>query len=181
MSSRWIRSSSSRSPAALDDLGLARRRELVADRLQLVLDDGRAPARASAGCRGSRGSRRRACSAPRRSRRGRARSAAAGADRGWRAPARRRAGRCRPPAIRWRGSSISAISGATSFAGQSRAISSSRALFGSLALADDADHLVDIGDGDGEADQDVGAVARLVEQELGAPADHLLAEGDEGD
>ena len=42
------------------------------------------------------------------------------------------------------------------------------------------DDLVDVGDGDGEADQDVRAVARLAEQELGAPADHLLAEGDEG-
>ena len=40
--------------AAVLDHGLARRRELVADRLQLVLDDRRAPAPASAGCRDSR-------------------------------------------------------------------------------------------------------------------------------
>ena len=46
--------------------------------------------------------------------------------------------------------------------------------------ADQPDHLVDIGDRDGEADQDMGAVARLVEQELGAPRHHLLAERDEG-
>ena len=46
--------------------------------------------------------------------------------------------------------------------------------------ADQADHLVDIGDRDGEAAQDVGALARLVEQELGAPADDLLAELDKG-
>ena len=46
--------------------------------------------------------------------------------------------------------------------------------------ADQADHLVDVGDGDGEADQHVRAVARLGQQVLGAPADHLLAEGGEG-
>ena len=45
--------------------------------------------------------------------------------------------------------------------------------------ADHADDLVDIGDRDREADQDMGAVAGLVEQELGAARDHLLAEGDE--
>ena len=42
-----------------------------------------------------------------------------------------------------------------------------------------ADDLVDIGDGDRKADQDMRAVARLVEQEFGAAADDLLAEGDE--
>ena len=47
--------------------------------------------------------------------------------------------------------------------------------------ADQPDHLVDIGHRDGEADQDMGAVARLVEQELGAARHHLLAERDEGD
>ena len=46
--------------------------------------------------------------------------------------------------------------------------------------ADQPDHLVDIGDRDGEADLDMGAVARLVELELGAPADDFLAEIDEG-
>ena len=45
--------------------------------------------------------------------------------------------------------------------------------------ADHADDLVDIGDRDRKTDQDVGAVARLVEQELGAAGHHLLAEGDE--
>ena len=83
-------------------------------------------------------------------------------------------------AMRWRGSSISAISGAMSRAGQSRAISASRAVVGVRRGADEADHLVDIGDGDGEADQHMRAVARLVEQELGAPRHHLLAEVDEG-
>ena len=53
-------------------------------------------------------------------------------------------------------------------------------LVGVARGADQPDHLVDIGDRDGEADQHVGAVARLVEQELGAPRDHLLAERDEG-
>ena len=42
--------------------------------------------------------------------------------------------------------------------------------------ADDPDHLVEIGDGDDEAEQDVGAVAGLGELELGAAGDHLLAE-----
>ncbi len=46
--------------------------------------------------------------------------------------------------------------------------------------ADEADHLVDIGHRDGESHQHVGAIARLVEQELGASGHHLLAEGDEG-
>ena len=45
--------------------------------------------------------------------------------------------------------------------------------------ADHANDLVDIGDRDGKADQDVGAVAGLVEQELGPARDDLLAERDE--
>ena len=45
--------------------------------------------------------------------------------------------------------------------------------------ADHRDHLVDVGDGDGEADQHMGAVARMVELELGAPRDDLGAEADE--
>ena len=65
-------------------------------------------------------------------------------------------------------------------AGQSRAIKASRASLASLRGADQPDDFVDIGDRDGEADQHMGAVARLVEQELGAPRNHLLAEGDEG-
>ena len=44
---------------------------------------------------------------------------------------------------------------------------------------DHADDLVDIGHRDGETDQDMGAVAGLVEQELGAARHHLFAEGDE--
>ena len=46
--------------------------------------------------------------------------------------------------------------------------------------ADQRDHLVDIGDGDGQADQDVAAVARLGELEARAARDHLLAEQHEG-
>ena len=46
--------------------------------------------------------------------------------------------------------------------------------------ANELDHLVDIADGDGEPDQHMGAIARLAEQILGAPGDHLLAERDEG-
>ena len=49
-----------------------------------------------------------------------------------------------------------------------------------LGGADQLDHLVDIGDRDGETDQHMRTVARLAEQELGAPRHHLLAEGDEG-
>src|SRR5437016_2490845 len=45
---------------------------------------------------------------------------------------------------------------------------------------DQADHLVDISDRDGEADQDMSAIAGLAEQMLGAPGDDLLAEGDKG-
>ena len=52
-------------------------------------------------------------------------------------------------------------------------------LVGVLGGADQPDHFVDIGDRDGEPDQDMGAVARLAEKVLGAPVDHLLAEGDE--
>ena len=88
---------------------------------------------------------------------------------------------CRPRASAWRGSAISAISGAMSRAGQARAIRASRAARRVGRGADEADHLVDIGDRDGEADLDMGGVARLVEQELGAPGDDLLAEVDEGD
>ncbi len=46
--------------------------------------------------------------------------------------------------------------------------------------ADEPDHRVDVGDGDGKPDQDVGAVARLAEQMLRAPRDHFFAEVDEG-
>ncbi len=46
--------------------------------------------------------------------------------------------------------------------------------------ADDVDDLVDIGDGDGQADQDVAAVAGLGQLELGAADDDLLAEVEEG-
>jgi hypothetical protein len=56
----------------------------------------------------------------------------------------------------------------TSRAGQSRFINCSRASF------------VDIGHRDREPDEDMGAIARLAEQMLDAPVDHLFAEGDEG-
>ena len=45
--------------------------------------------------------------------------------------------------------------------------------------ADDAHDLVEIGDGDDQAEQQVGALAGLGELELGAPGDHLLAEAHE--
>ena len=45
--------------------------------------------------------------------------------------------------------------------------------------ADDPDHLVQIGDRDDQAEQQMRPVARLGELELGAPGDHLLAEADE--
>ena len=47
-------------------------------------------------------------------------------------------------------------------------------------FADHGDDLVDIGDGDGQSDQNMGAVAGLAQQELDAAADHLLAELGEG-
>ena len=65
----------------------------------------------------------------------------------------------------WRGSSISVTMAATSFAGQSRVHQLLARLVGVLGAADELDHLVDIGDRDGEADQHVGAVARLAEQD----------------
>ena len=52
-------------------------------------------------------------------------------------------------------------------------------LVGVLGGADQLDHLVDIGDRDGEPDQHMGAVARLAEEMLGAPIDNLLAERQE--
>ncbi len=48
------------------------------------------------------------------------------------------------------------------------------------SFSDQRDHLVDIGDGDGKTDQDMGAVARLAQQELGAAPHNLLAEVGEG-
>ncbi len=42
------------------------------------------------------------------------------------------------------------------------------------------DELVDVGHRDGQADQHVAAVAGLVQFELGAADDHLLAELEEG-
>ena len=47
--------------------------------------------------------------------------------------------------------------------------------------ADQLDHFVDIGNGDSQTHQNMGAVARLVEQELGAPRHDFFAERDEGD
>ena len=46
--------------------------------------------------------------------------------------------------------------------------------------ADRRHHLVDVGDRDGEAAEDVRPLAGLAELEGGAAGDHLLAEGDEG-
>ena len=48
-----------------------------------------------------------------------------------------------------------------------------------LRLADDLDHLVDVVDGDLEPLEDVLALERLVELELRAPDDHLVAVRDE--
>ena len=45
---------------------------------------------------------------------------------------------------------------------------------------DEVDDLVDVGDRNGETDQDMGAVAGLAQQILGAAADDVLAEGHEG-
>ena len=58
-------------------------------------------------------------------------------------------------------------------------INCSRAVAGSGAVRISCDDFVDIGDGNGQADQHMGAVARLVEQEPGAARHHFLAECDE--
>ena len=42
--------------------------------------------------------------------------------------------------------------------------------------ADNADHLVDIGNGNRQTHQDMGAITRFAQQEFGAAADNLLAE-----
>ena len=47
--------------------------------------------------------------------------------------------------------------------------------------SDQADHLVDVGDGDREADLDVRGIARLGEQIFRAPRDHFLSEVEERD
>src|SRR6185312_2887743 len=47
-------------------------------------------------------------------------------------------------------------------------------------LADQLDHRIDVGDGDGEAEQQMRALARLAEEIDGPLGHHLLAEGDEG-
>ena len=74
----------------------------------------------------------------------------------------------------------SARSAARCPAPASRAPSAPRAPSRVRRGADQRDHLVDIGDRDREADQDMRALARLVQQELGAAGDDLLAEVDEG-
>ncbi len=47
-------------------------------------------------------------------------------------------------------------------------------------MTDKLDHLVDIGDGDGETDQHMRTVARLAQEIFRAPADDFLAEVDKG-
>ena len=74
---------------------------------------------------------------------------------------------------------MSAMSGAMSRAGQSRLIKASRAVRRIGRGADEADHLIDIGDRDGKPDLQMRRIARLAEQELGAAGDDLLAEIDE--
>ena len=81
---------------------------------------------------------------------------------------------------RWRGSAISAISGATSFAGQARSIRLVARGRGIGRGADHRDHLVDVGDRDRETDQRMAAVARLGELVARAPRHDLFAEQHEG-
>ncbi len=69
----------------------------------------------------------------------------------------------------WRGSSISSISVAA-VVGRPFALHQGFArLVRILGGADQLDDFVDIGDRNGETDQNMGAVARLAEQEFGAP------------
>ena len=117
---------------ALDDLGLARRRELVADRLQLVLDD-----RLDARARGQDVE----VVADLRGELLQLLGDLVAAERGQPLQAQLEDGArllVGEPvgavlAIAWRGSAMSWISGSTSFAGQRRSISRSRAICGSFA------------------------------------------------
>ena len=74
---------------------------------------------------------------------------------------------------------MSVMSGAMSRAGHIRSIKRGSRGRGIRGGADEADHLVDVGDRDGEADLDMRVVARLGEQIFGPPRDHFLAEVDE--
>ena len=80
----------------------------------------------------------------------------------------------------WRGSSISVIIAATSARRPVARHQGLARLIGVRRGADEPDHFVDIAHRNREPDQHMGAVARLAEQMLGAPGDHLLAERDEG-
>src|SRR6185295_18584962 len=51
----------------------------------------------------------------------------------------------------------------------------SAGIIGVFTLADDLDHLVQIGDGDQEAFKNVGAAASAIEVKLGAALDHVTA------
>jgi len=47
---------------------------------------------------------------------------------------------------------------------------------GILGSADQLDHVIDVGNRDGQAHQDMRTVPRLVQQELGTPRHHVFAE-----
>jgi hypothetical protein len=174
--SRSIRSSSSISASASIDLGAARRGELVADLGELVADDGHDALARATGCRGNRRSRRRGRSGlvadlvaaqPVRRCRRRARMArACSSDSGW----------CRLFRL------VARIGDQRDQRRHIPPASPGHQLLARLAgsaAADHADDLVDIGDGDGQTDQHMAAVARLAEFELGAAGDDFLAEVDE--
>ena len=74
---------------------------------------------------------------------------------------------------------MSVMSGAMSRAGHTRSISAVARGAGIGRGADEADHLVDVGDRDREANLDMRVVARLGEQIFGPPRDHFLAEVEE--
>ena len=113
--------------------------------------------------------------APRRSRRGRARSAAAAAAREWHGPALRQA-EVPFSSSAWRGSAMSAISGAMSRAGQERSISArARARHRATVRMSRITSSI-LATAIASPTSTWRAVARLVEPELGTPRDDFLAE-----
>ena len=180
MSSRWMRSSSSISASLSRMIGAARRRESVLHRDEFVADDAHhARARAKnieiVGDLGGE-----LVQAPRRFRRARARSGgrrrnsrmarACASDRRHRAVLRQHVARIGDQRDQRR-----------HVARRPGALHQRLARGGGVGRgADEADHFVDIGDRDGQADLQMGAVARLGQQMLGAPGDDFLAEFDEG-
>ena len=179
MSSRWIRSSSSTSPSDVEDLGAARRAELGLDGDQLVLDDGERRGRASAGYRDSRRS-------PRRALQFLADLVAAERGQALQAQIENGAGLLFGEAIGalgrdlWRGSAISAMSGAMSFGRPGARHQCSRAFAGSGALRISAMTSSILATAIARPTKIWARSRALLSRNLVRRADDFLAEGDEG-